>query len=50
MVLLSYYLNIWQMVLRYLRVGRRRVLNHMKTIQGNNPKVADIVASITDCL
>lgn len=50
MVLLSCYLNIWQMVLRYLRVGRRRVLNHMKTIQGNNPKVADIVASITDCL
>lgn len=34
------------MVWDYVLVGRQRALSHLKTIQGNNPKLVDIVASL----
>lgn len=46
MIFLFCYVNIWQMVWDYVLVGRQRALSHLKTIQGNNPKLVDIVASL----
>ena len=47
---LFYNVNVWQIGME-ISIGRKeRALRHVKTLQGNNPKEVDIVASIIDCL